>query len=358
MNRMETLDLELSRFIRAPRRSVFDAFVTREALSAWMCPRSMSVSEASVDAQVGGRYRVIMRARDGAVFVIGGAYREIERPARLVFTWQWEGETMPKVETLVTVTFTEGDGGTHLHMRHSGFPDAGMRESHTQGWNSTFNRLNDLLDERGTAGTVALLGDPRSTYTRTARMGLVEKGVKYSLERAAPRTPEILAVHPFGKIPALRDGDLELFETSAIVRYVDEAFDGPPLLPWMLRDRVRCEQWVSAINAYCYDAMVRRYVLQYIFPRGADGKPDRTVIDAALKEIATHLAILDRAYQDRAYLAGSAVSMADLFLAPILAYVEAMPEGAELLAVVPNVRRGQAVIRERPSFKETEPPRG
>jgi glutathione S-transferase len=357
MNRMETFDLELSRFIRAPREKVFDAFVTREALAAWMCPRSMSIPEASVDPRVGGRYRVVMRARDGATFIIGGAYREIERPRRLVFTWQWEGETMPKVETLVTVTFTDDGGGTRLHMHHSGFPDAGMRESHTQGWNSTFNRLTDLLDERGTAATVTLLGDPRSTYTRTARMALAEKGVRYTLEQTGPRTPEILAVHPFGKIPAFRDGDFELFEASAILRYVDESFDGPPLLPAMIRDRARCEQWVSAINAYCYDAMVRRYVLQYIFPRGAGGKPDRTVIDAALAEIASHLAILDRAYGGRDYLAGNAMSMADLFLAPILAYVEAMPEGDGLLAAAPNVRRAQAMIRERASFKATEPAR-
>jgi len=358
MSRMETFDLELSRFIRAPRQKVFDAFVTRDALAKWMCPRSMSIPEASVDPRIGGRYRVVMRSRDGSTYIIGGTYREILRPERLVFTWQWEGEAMPKVETLVTVTFTEVDGGTRLHMHHSGFPEAGTRDSHTQGWNSTFNRLNDLLDERGTAATVSLLGDPRSTYTRTARMGLAEKGVKYTLERTAPRTPEILAVHPFGKIPAFRDGDFELFETSAILRYVDESFDGPALIPTMIRDRARCEQWVSAINAYCYDAMVRRYVLQYIFPRGADGKPDRVVIDGAIKDVTDHLAVLDRAYANGSYLAGSAMSIADLFLAPILAYVEAMPEGKALFGAAPNVGRAQAVMRERVSFKETEPPRG
>jgi glutathione S-transferase len=358
MNRTETFELQLSRFIRAPRDRVFDAFVTREALTAWMCPRGMSISEATVDARVGGRYRVVMRARDGSIFIVGGAYREIERPGRLVYTWQWEGETMPKVETLITLTFTERDGGTHLDMHHTGFPDTGMRDPHAAGWSSTFNRLTDLLDPRGSAATVALLGDPRSTYTRTARMGLAEKGVKYTLAQTAPRTPEILAVHPFGKIPGLRDGEIPLFETSAILRYVDESFDGPPLLPGTIRDRAHCEQWVSAVNAYCYDAMIRRYVLQYIFPRGADGKPDRAVIDGALGEIASHLAVFEQAYGRRDYLVGNALCVADLFLAPILAYVEGMPEGAQLLGAVPSVKRAQAVIRERPSFKDTEPPRG
>jgi glutathione S-transferase len=357
MKRMESFELQLSRFIRAPRQKVFDAFVTREALTAWMCPRGMSISDAAVDARVGGRYRVVMRARDGSIFIVGGAYREIESPRRLVYTWQWEGETMPKVETLITLTFTERDGGTQLDMHHSGFPDAGMRDAHASGWSSTFNRLTDLLDERGSAATVTLLGDPRSTYTRTARMGLAEKGVEYTLAPTAPRTPEILPVHPFGKIPGFRDGEIPLFETSAILRYIDESFDGPALLPDTIRDRARCEQWVSAVNAYCYDAMIRRYVLQYIFPRGAGGKPDRAIIDGALGEIAAHLRVFDQAYEGRDYLVGNALCMADLFLAPILAYVEVMPEGAELLAAVPGIRRGQAVMRERRSFTDTEPPR-
>jgi glutathione S-transferase len=98
-------------------------------------------------------------------------------------------------------------------------------------------------------------------------------------------------------------------------------------------------------------------VLQYVFPRGLDGKPDRAAIDGALEEIPGQLAILDRAYGERDYLAGSGPCMADLFLAPILAYVEAMPEGAALLAAVPNVKRAQAVMRARPSFQQTEPPR-
>src|SRR5206468_2313096 len=143
------------------------------------------------------------------------------------------------------------------------------------GWSSCFNRLNDLLDARGTAATVTLLGDPRSTYVRTARMGFAEKGVAITLQPVAPHSPEILAVHPFGRIPALRDGEIEVWETSAILRYLDESFgDGPLLTPGRIADRVTGEQWVSAVNSYLYDTMVRRCVLQYVFPKGANGQPD------------------------------------------------------------------------------------
>ncbi len=352
-------ELQMQRFVRAPRDRVFDAFVDARQLERWKCPRGMTVPQASTDPREGGRWQLSMLARDGTRFELGGVYRELRRPERLVYTFCWHTGPAPGVQTLVEVDFVEQDGGTALRMRHSGFADAAQCESHTQGWRSTLNQLVDIVDERGTAATLALLGDPRSTYTRTVRMALAEKGLAYSHEPAAPRTPAVDAVHPFGRIPALRDGDIELWETSAIVRYLDECFaGGTPLLPGSIIGRTRCEQWVSAVNAYCYDTMVRRYVLQYVFPRGPEGQPDRAVIDDALAEMPRQLAALDRGYGHSDWLAGGALSMADLFVAPILAYVEAMPEGAELLGAVPNVRRAQAAIRRRPSFTATEPPRG
>ena len=355
MDRNAAFDLTLIRFIRASRENVFDAFVQARQAHRWMCPRGMTIPSAVFDPRVGGRFRVTMLARDGQKFTASGVYREIARPERLVYTWQWEGRQMPNVETLITVSFVARAAGTELRMTHSGFPDAQMRDSHEEGWGSSLSKLTDLIDERGQAATVVLLGDPRSTYVRTARMGLAEKGVRYTLQVAGPHTPEILAVHPFGRVPAFRDGRLALFETSAILRYVDEAFQGPGLVPGTIRDRARCEQWVSAINAYYYDLMIRRYVLQYIFPKGTEGKPDRTVIDSAVNEFPGRLAILDAAYGERDVLAGKAVSMADLFLAPILFYVEQFPEGKELLPKFANVMRAQNAIRARASFRETSP---
>jgi glutathione S-transferase len=358
MNAPERFELQQSRFIRAPREKVFDAFVDERALRAWKCPRGMSIPQGRSDARHGGEWQVTMLARDGSRFVVGGVYRELKRPERLVYTWKWQGDSspMPGIETLVEVDFVERDGGTDLRLRHSGFPAAAARDGHGQGWGSTLNRLVDLLDARGTAATLTLLGDPRSSYTRSVRMALAEKGLAYTLQACAPHSPEILAVHPFGRIPALRDGEIALFETSAIVRYLDESFGaGALLLPATVLARAICEQWVSAVNAYLYDTMVRRYVLQYIFPRGEGGKPDRSVIDAALKEMPVQLAALDKAYDGGDWLAGGALSMADLFVAPILAYVEQMPEGTRLLAGAPNVRRAQAALRARASFTTTDP---
>ena len=358
MNAPEKLTLHLSRFIRAPREKVFDAFATEAGLAAWMSPRGMQVRSAQADARVGGTWLVEMQARDGGLFVAGGQYRELQRPSRLVYTWRWEGEhsPIPSVETQVEVSLRETDGGTELRLAHSGFPSAAAREGHSQGWSSSLNRLNDLLDPQGSAGTITLLGDARSTYTRTARMAMAEKAVTYKMQTCAPHSPELLAVHPFGRIPALRDGEIEIWETAAIVNYLDECFaTGVSLRPGSIMERTRCTQWVSAINGYLYDTIIRRYVLQIFFPKGEDGKPDRGVIDVALAEMPRQLAALDKAYGGNDFLAGSSLSAADLFLAPILAYLQFLPEGGQLMANYPNVMRAQNLIRHRASFTDTNP---
>ncbi|MHA6203926.1 SRPBCC domain-containing protein [Dyella soli] len=356
MNQAATFQLEMTRFIRAPREKVFDAFTHEDALAAWHCPRGMQVAQVQADARVGGRYRIAMTARSGASFAVRGEYQALDRADFLAYTWAWENGSLPPDRiTLIEVTLTSRDGGTSLHMRHTGFPDAMSADGHMAGWQSVFNRLSDYLDPAGTAGTLAVIGDPRSSYCRTVRMALAEKGVAYALEPAAPHTPEIEAHHPFGRIPVLRDGETEFYETRAILGYIEDAFDGPSLLPTgPAAVRARGEQWISVINCYTYDAMVRRYVFPNLFAKG--GQPDRAAIDAALPELDRQLALFDQAYGASDYLAGSTPSMADYLLAPILVYVEKYPEGAALFAKYANLRRAQAVIRARPSFAATAPP--
>ena len=360
MTEAASFHLEMTRFIRAPREKVFDALTDQAALAAWHCPRGMGVIEASADARVGGKYRIVMAGRDGSRHAVHGEYQVVSRADFLAYTWQAEAGPMPPhIRTLIEVTLTAQEGGTHLHMRHSGFPDAQSRDGHATGWQSVYNRLVDYLDPDGSAATVVVVGDPRSSYCRTVRMALAEKGVAYTLKPLPPHAPEVLALNPFGRIPVLCDGPLSFYETRAILGYIDDAFDGPSLLPQGRPSaQARGEQWISLINAHAYDAMIRRYVLQYIFPKGPNGQPDRAVIDAALPEIARHLEVLDQVYGDRNYLVGTTLSMADLLLAPIIAYVGMFPEGADLLDKCPNVRRAHAAMRARPSFAATQPEHG
>lgn len=202
---------------------------------------------------------------------------------------------------------------------------------------------------------IVIYGMERSTYVWTVRLACAEKGVPYALEPLELKSKAHLALHPFGKMPVLRHGDLVLYETSAICRYIDETFGGPALQPVRTDERAMMEQWISVLNAYVYDPLIRRFVLQYVFPKRADGQPDRAVIDAALKEARSHLAVLDTALKDRDFLAGEGLSIADLILVPILFYVRLMPEGARLLKPFASLRRVHDSLMARPSFAATKP---
>jgi glutathione S-transferase len=357
MTEAATFHLEMTRQIRAPRERVFDAFTDQAALAAWHCPRGMKVREASADARGGGRYRLVMGAKDGEQHIVGGEYQAIDRANFLAYTWHWEGSELPAgVRTLIEITLTDKDGGTHLHMRHSGFPDAATRDSHNMGWQSVFNNLSDYVDAEGSAGTLTVYGDARSTYVRTVRLALAEKGVRYTFKPVAPHVDELLTHNPFGRIPAFTDGPIDFYETRAILSYINEVFGGPNLIPQTgPTARARCEQWISLINCHGYDAMVRRYVLHYVFPKGPDGKPDRAIIEAALPDIERQLDALEQAYGGRDFLVGNTLSMADLFFAPIVEYLGRFPESAAMLETRPNIRRGHAVMRARPSYAATQP---
>jgi glutathione S-transferase len=203
---------------------------------------------------------------------------------------------------------------------------------------------------------LVIYGIPQSTYVRSVRMACIEKGVPYRLEPLMPQTEAMKAHHPFGKVPAIAHGDFTLYETSAILRYIDDGFDGPRLTPAGTRARARMEQWISVINAYCDGSMIRRLVLAYFFPRTADGKPDRALIDKSAEEARQQVALIDAALDPGPFFFGAEISLADLLLCPIFYYLYRTPEGEAMLSAARNIPRCGEAIRARRSFQETIPP--
>ncbi len=201
---------------------------------------------------------------------------------------------------------------------------------------------------------VIVFGPPQSSYVRTARLTLAEKGVAHDNRPVEHKAPSHLALHPWGRVPILEHDGFRLFETSAITQYVDEVFAGPSLTPKNPRERALMNQWISAINAYVYGHTITGYALKYIFP--TDGKPNRDEIAKAVPALKHDLELLDAAYAKSEWIAGSALSLADLFIAPILSTIGVFPEGAELLETNRNVRRALNALEKRPSWASVQPP--
>jgi uncharacterized protein YndB with AHSA1/START domain len=127
-----TDDVELSVRIDAHPETVFAYFTDPERMVAWM---GLS---AEVDARVGGQYRV--RVNRGGVAI--GEYVEIVPPARIVWTWGWEGNTeVPPGSSTVEVTLTADGDATIVRLRHSGLPDDTWFGKHNEGWGHYVARL-------------------------------------------------------------------------------------------------------------------------------------------------------------------------------------------------------------------------
>src|SRR3954471_15148299 len=108
-----------------------------------------------------------------------------------------------------------------------------------------------------------IIGAPQSNYVWAVRMVCEEKGVPYEHKAERPHTPEVDAIHPFGKIPVMRHGDVMLCESRAICLYVDRAFEGPALIPADPARAAEIEQWISIVNTTVDPVWMRQYLAAY-----------------------------------------------------------------------------------------------
>jgi glutathione S-transferase len=201
-----------------------------------------------------------------------------------------------------------------------------------------------------------IIGSMRSTYTQAVCMVCEEKGIDYTRTEVMRDAPELRAIHPLGKMPVLRHGDLALFESAAIAGYLDRSFDGPKLFPSDPRRAALTDQWVSFVNTVIDRTFVRTYLYAYIAT--ADGKPDRAAIDRVMPDVRAQLAVLDEAVAATGHLVDDVFTYADINLLPILDRLKLPPEGAQALAASPNVTAYLARHATRPSFQCTAPPPG
>ena len=128
------------RTIVASREDLFDAWLDAEALAEWMRPGAIKRSVARTDPRVGGKYEVLMHGDSGEI-QHHGVYQVIDRPSRLVFTWNspFAGET----ETLVTVDFiSQANRRTEVIVTHEQLPED-ARPSHARGWTSGLEHLDE-----------------------------------------------------------------------------------------------------------------------------------------------------------------------------------------------------------------------
>ena len=206
-------------------------------------------------------------------------------------------------------------------------------------------------------------GFPRSTFVNIVRMVLTYKEVRYQFHDLEPEMgkPSHLALHPFNRVPILRHGDFTLYETSAIVTYVDQTFPRLPLQPRDIPGRARMDQWISMVNSYIYPYMIYHVSHERnVFPEL--GIPsDEQVVAHALPKIEVALQVTEQQLaHGKDYLLGAELTLADFYLLPCTYSFSFAPEAKAMYPRFPAFNAWRDRMEALPAVKKLRaslPPR-
>jgi glutathione S-transferase len=198
---------------------------------------------------------------------------------------------------------------------------------------------------------------PGSPFGRAVFLALEEKGVRYRVAAVAPgtfRTPEHLARHPFGRVPVMDHGDFRLYETQAILRYIDRVLPKPALTPADPRAAGRMDQLMNVNDWYLFQGVASVIGFQRIVaPRLMGLTADEAAISAAMPKAHMVFAELARLLGGDAFFAGDSISLADLILVPQLDFLSQTPEWDTLTTNAQNLRTWLDRMNARPSMRAT-----
>jgi len=204
-----------------------------------------------------------------------------------------------------------------------------------------------------------ILGPEFSTFVRSVMIACEEKGLNYRYgmkvndQQVKLGDETHLKYHPYGKIPVLilEDGR-SICETAAIIRFIDNEYPGYELFPTDLFARAQVDQWANLIGIYIDQAFVRKFLLEFLFPKGEDGSVRMDKVEAAIPEVNRAIATLTKQLDGQDYMCGDQFSAADIMLAPMLDYLARHPKGAELLAEEVKLLAYLERVRQRPSCQK------
>jgi glutathione S-transferase len=205
---------------------------------------------------------------------------------------------------------------------------------------------------------MTLWGFDGSTYVRTVKMLLAEKGVTQfkqvplNVLEGDPKKPDHLERHPFGKVPVLDHDGMRILETTAIARYLDDILPGKSLIPATPQDRARMDMIVGISDSYGYGALVGGVAAYHLFPDFVGGK-NETMRQDGIENGRKLLEFTMKTKGTSPFIAGE-LSLADLYLAPMLFYVSLTPD-KDALFDVEGFAGWWEKVQALQSFKATQP---
>jgi glutathione S-transferase len=198
---------------------------------------------------------------------------------------------------------------------------------------------------------------PGSPFGRAVLATLEEKGADYRLSPVAPgtlRSPEHIARHPFGRVPVMEHDGFMLYETQAILRYLDRIIAAPALTPADSKAAALMDQAINVSDWYLFQGVGNVIGFQRVVgPKLMGLTPDEAAIEAAMPRAHMVFQELSRLLGDKPYFVGDSLSLADLHLAPHVEFLSHTPEWKVLGEAHPNLVAWLARMDARPSMQAT-----
>lgn len=198
-----------------------------------------------------------------------------------------------------------------------------------------------------------VFGHPMSTCTRKVLTTLAEKGheaqfVMVDIMKGDHKAPEHLARQPFGVVPALDDDGFVLYESRAIITYLNEKLSGPSLVPADLKERALMNQWLSVEYSYVA-ATSMKIVMQMMFGKMMGKEPEMDVVNSARENLARYYDVADKWLASNEFFGGKAFSLADISWMPYAQYVHQAGSG-DLITERAHVAAWWKRVSTRPSW--------
>ena len=198
--------------------------------------------------------------------------------------------------------------------------------------------------------TMKIFGHPMSTCTRKVLMTLAETNTPHEFvlvdfAKGEHKQAPHLQRQPFGQVPALQDGDFELYESRAMCRYINDKVSGK-LVPADARGRGLMEQWISIEYSY-FAPPSMKYVFKHIFQR----EQEPAVIESAQKELEVALPVIDAHLAKHEYFAGASFSIADITYMPYVEFAINTP-AKDIYGKYPHFMAWWNRVSERPTWRK------
>jgi glutathione S-transferase len=198
---------------------------------------------------------------------------------------------------------------------------------------------------------------PGSPFGRAVLATLMEKRAPFRFAAVEPRTIKsepYLALHPFGRVPVLQHDGFTLYETQAILRYLDRVLPGQALTPADPRAAARMDQILNVCDWYLHQGVNNIIGFhRLVRPRLLGLAPDEAAIADCMPRAHAVMAELSRLLAGNIYLTGAEVSLADMTVGSQMDFLAHTPEWAALTADRPNLPAWLARMNERESFRST-----